>query len=76
MASAVNNRGAVLPVVSVDLVAANGNKLVNLLLDSGAQISLIRHAQNDPHWCQIKPENFHFDILCCYGVVKESLPEI
>ena len=42
MASAVSNRGAVLPVVSVDILAANGNKRVNVLLDSGAQISLIR----------------------------------
>ena len=42
VASAVSNRGAVLPVVSVDILAANGNKRVNVLLDSGAQISLIR----------------------------------
>ena len=42
MASAVSNRGAVLPVVSVDILAANGNKRVDVLLDSGAQISLIR----------------------------------
>ena len=40
VASAVSNREAVLPVVSVE--AANGNKHVNVLLDSGAQISLIR----------------------------------
>ena len=33
---------AVLPVASVDILAANGNKRVNVLLDSGAQISLIR----------------------------------
>ena len=31
--------------------------------------------QNDPHRCKIKLENFQFDILCCYGVIKESLPE-
>ena len=42
VASAVSNRGAVLPVVSVDILAENGNKRVNILLDSGAQISLIR----------------------------------
>ena len=42
MVSAVSNRGAVFPVVSVDILAANGNKRVNVLLDSGAQISLIR----------------------------------
>ena len=30
--------------------------------------------QNDPHRCKIKLEKFHFDILCCYGVIKESLP--
>ena len=42
VASAVSNRGAVSPVVSVDILAANGNKRVNVLLDSGAQIGLIR----------------------------------
>ena len=42
VSSAVSNRGAVLPVVSVNILAANRNKRVNLLLDSGAQISLIR----------------------------------
>ena len=42
VASAVSNRGAVLPVVSVDILAADGHKRVNVLLDSGAQISLIR----------------------------------
>ena len=31
-----------MPVVSVDILTANGNKCVNVLLDSGAQISLIR----------------------------------
>ena len=31
-----------MPVVSIDILAANGNKRVNVLLDSGAQISLIR----------------------------------
>ena len=29
--------------------------------------------QNDPHRCKIKLEKFHFDILCCFGVIKESL---
>ena len=32
------------------------------------------YVQNDPHRCEIKLEKFHFDILCCYGVLKESLP--
>ena len=32
------------------------------------------YVQNDPHRCKIKLEKFHFDILCCYGVIKESLP--
>ena len=32
------------------------------------------YAQNDPHRCKIKLEKFHFDILCCYGAIKESLP--
>ena len=36
--SAVSNRGTVLPVVSADILAANVNKCVNLLLDSGAHI--------------------------------------
>ena len=31
------------------------------------------YVQNDPHRCKIKPESFHFDILCYYGVVEESL---
>ena len=31
VASAISNRGAVLPVVSVDILGANGNKCVNLL---------------------------------------------
>ena len=30
--------------------------------------------QNDPHRFKIKLEKFHCDILCCYGVIKESLP--
>ena len=29
--------------------------------------------QNDPHKCKIKLEKFHFDILCRFGVIKESL---
>ena len=32
-----------------------------------------RYAQNDPHRCKMKLEKFHFDILCCYGVIKGSL---
>ena len=44
VASAVSSRGAVLPVVSVVILAANGNERINLLLDSGAQISLIKHS--------------------------------
>ena len=32
------------------------------------------YLQNDPHRCKIKPEKFHFDILCCFEVIKESLP--
>ena len=31
------------------------------------------YVQNDSHRCEIKLENFHFDILCCFGVIKESL---
>ena len=31
------------------------------------------YVENDPHRCKIKLENFHFDILCCYEVIKESL---
>ena len=31
------------------------------------------YVQNDPHRCKITLEKFHFDILCCYGVIKESL---
>ena len=42
VASAVSNRGAVLPVLSVDILAANRNKRVNVLSDSGAHISLMR----------------------------------
>ena len=33
------------------------------------------HVENDPHKCKIKLENFHFDILFRFGVIKESLPE-
>ena len=32
------------------------------------------HVQNDPHKCKIKLEKFHFDIMCRFGVIKESLP--
>ena len=31
------------------------------------------YLQHDPHKCKIKPEKFHFDILCRFGVIKESL---
>ena len=30
--------------------------------------------QNDPHKCKIKLKKFHFDISCCFGVIKENLP--
>ena len=30
------------------------------------------HVQNDLHMRKIKFEKFHFDILCCYGAIKES----
>ena len=30
--------------------------------------------QNDHHMCKIKLEKFYFDILKCYGVIKESFP--
>ena len=29
--------------------------------------------QHDPHKCKIKLEKFDFDILCRFGVIKESL---
>ena len=29
--------------------------------------------QNDTHGREIKREKFHFDIFCCFGVIKESL---
>ena len=32
------------------------------------------NVQNDLHKCKIKLEKFHFDILCRFGVIKESLP--
>ena len=32
------------------------------------------YMQNDSHKCRIKLGKFHFDILCCFGVIKESLP--
>ena len=32
------------------------------------------YVQNDPHRCKIKLEKFHFHILCCFGVIMESLP--
>ena len=31
------------------------------------------YVQNDPHMCKIKLEKFQFDILCRFGVIKESL---
>ena len=33
------------------------------------------YVQNDPHKRKIKLEKFHFDILCRFGVIKESLPK-
>ena len=32
------------------------------------------HVKNDPHRLKIKLRKFHFDILCCKGVIKESFP--
>ena len=32
------------------------------------------YVHNNPLRCKIKLEKFHFDILCCFGVIKESLP--
>ena len=32
------------------------------------------YVQNDPQKFKIKLEKFQFDILCHFGVVKESLP--
>ena len=32
------------------------------------------YVQNDPHKCRIKLVKFHFDILCCFGVIKDNLP--
>ena len=32
------------------------------------------YVQNDPYKCRIKLGKFYFDILCCSGVIKESLP--
>ena len=32
------------------------------------------YVQNNPHKCKIKLEKFHFDILCRFGVIKESFP--
>ena len=32
------------------------------------------YVQNDPHKFKIKLGKFHFDILCRFGVIKESLP--
>ena len=32
------------------------------------------YVQNGSHKCTIKLEKFHFDILCRFGVIKESLP--
>ena len=31
------------------------------------------YVRNDPRKCKIKPEKFQFDILCRFGVIKESL---
>ena len=32
------------------------------------------YVQNDPHKFRVKLGKFHYDILCCFGVIKESLP--
>ena len=32
------------------------------------------YVQNDSNRCKIKLEKFHFDVLFCFGVIKESLP--
>ena len=32
------------------------------------------YVQNDAYKFKIKLEKFHFDILCRFGVIKESLP--
>ena len=34
------------------------------------------YVQNDPHKCKIELEKFHFDILCRFGVIKESLSDV
>ena len=31
------------------------------------------YVQHNPHKCKIKPEKFPFNILCRFGVIKESL---
>ena len=31
------------------------------------------YVQHDPHKCKIELKKFHFDILCRFGVIKESL---
>ena len=35
---------------------------------------ICHYVQNDPYRSKIKLEKFHFDIFCCFGVKKESLP--
>ena len=32
------------------------------------------YVQNHPHKLKIKLEKFHFDIVWCYRVIKESFP--
>ena len=32
------------------------------------------YVQNNPHKRRITLGKFYFDILCCFGVIKESLP--
>ena len=32
------------------------------------------YVKNDLHRYKIKLGNFHFDVFCCYGVIKKSLP--
>ena len=32
------------------------------------------YVKNDPQKCKIKLEKLHFDILCRFGGIKQSLP--
>ena len=33
------------------------------------------YVQNDPHKCRIQLRKFHFDILCCFRVIKGKSPK-